>query len=40
VWGYLNRDLQHPAMAKLKAWYDRTIPMAARGRPRIEGVSA
>ncbi len=32
VWGYLNRDLQHPALAPLEAWYDRTIPMEARGR--------
>jgi hypothetical protein len=34
VWGYLNRDLEHPALAPLKAWYDRTIPVEARGRPR------
>jgi N-acetylmuramate 1-kinase len=34
VWGYLNRDLEHPALAPLKAWYDRTIPMEARGKPR------
>jgi aminoglycoside/choline kinase family phosphotransferase len=35
VWGYLNRDLEHPALAKLKSWYDKTIPPEARGR--IEG---
>jgi aminoglycoside/choline kinase family phosphotransferase len=35
VWGYLNRDLEHPALAKLKSWYDKTIPRDARGR--IEG---
>ncbi|HEX3672634.1 MAG TPA: phosphotransferase [Rhizomicrobium sp.] len=34
VWGYLNRDLEHPALAPLKAWYDRTIPREARGKPR------
>ena len=34
VWGYLNRDLEHPALAPLKAWYDRAIPVEARGRPR------
>ncbi len=34
VWDYLNRDLEHPALAPLKAWYDRTIPMEARGKPR------
>jgi N-acetylmuramate 1-kinase len=35
VWGYLNRDLEHPALARLKSWYDKTIPREARGR--IEG---
>ncbi len=38
VWGYLNRDLEHPALAGLKAWYDRTIPRAKRGAP--EGLAA
>jgi len=35
VWGYLNRDLAHPALGPLKAWYDRHIPMEARGEPRV-----
>jgi hypothetical protein len=35
VWGYLNRDLEHPALAPLKAWYDRHIPIEARGEPRV-----
>jgi aminoglycoside/choline kinase family phosphotransferase len=30
VWGYLNRDLQHPALSPLKAWYDARIPMDVR----------
>src|SRR6185312_6805595 len=34
VWGYLNRDLEHPALAPLKAWYDRHIPREKRGRPQ------
>lgn len=34
VWGYLNRDLEHPALAPLKTWYDRTIPQEARTSPR------
>ena len=38
VWGYLNNDLEHPAMAGLKAWYDRAIPREKRGAP--EGVAA
>ena len=37
VWGYLNKDLEHPSMAKLKAFYDRAIPRETRGRPRVEG---
>ena len=37
VWGYLNHDLEHPALAPLKAWYDRTIPRERRGA--IEGVT-
>lgn len=32
VWGYLNRDLENPALTDLKRWYDRTIPPNARGR--------
>jgi hypothetical protein len=30
VWAYLENDLQHPALAPLKTWYDRNIPAAAR----------
>jgi aminoglycoside/choline kinase family phosphotransferase len=30
VWGYLESDLQHPALAPLKRWYDRRIPAEAR----------
>lgn len=30
VWGYLERDLQHPALHSLKAWYDTHIPARAR----------
>jgi N-acetylmuramate 1-kinase len=37
VWGYLGRDLEHPSLAPLKAWYDRAIPREKRGAP--EGAS-
>ena len=37
VWSYLGRDLEHPALAALKSWYDRTIPLDARGIPRNQG---
>lgn len=30
VWGYVERDLQHPALTTLKRWYDRKIPAEAR----------
>ena len=33
VWRYMARDLQHPMLAPLKAWYDRVIPDERR---RIE----
>ncbi|HEY5238438.1 MAG TPA: phosphotransferase [Rhizomicrobium sp.] len=40
VWGYLNADLQHPALSRLNAWYDRVIPMTLRAVPRLEKVPA
>jgi N-acetylmuramate 1-kinase len=30
VWGHLERDLSHPALAQLGAWYDRAIPKHRR----------
>jgi hypothetical protein len=30
VWGYLERDLAHPALAPVAAWFDRNIPDEAR----------
>ncbi|HWY63038.1 MAG TPA: phosphotransferase [Rhizomicrobium sp.] len=30
VWGNLERDLAHPALTGLRAWYDRTIPHGRR----------
>jgi aminoglycoside/choline kinase family phosphotransferase len=31
VWRHLQYDLEHPALARLRAWVDRQIPEAARG---------
>ncbi|WP_136163156.1 aminoglycoside phosphotransferase family protein [Sphingomonas flavalba] len=31
VWAYLERDLAHPALAPVKAWFDANIPAAKRG---------
>jgi hypothetical protein len=39
VWGHLARDLEHPSLARLKTWYERVLPRAAR-EGRIEGVAA
>lgn len=40
VWGNLSRDLEHPALAPLRAWYDRVIPKETRTSPRaLEQVS-
>ena len=30
VWGYLERDLRHPALAEVAAWLDVHVPAAAR----------
>ena len=36
VWNYLERDLAHPALTDLRAWYDRTIPAALRGLENMQ----
>jgi aminoglycoside/choline kinase family phosphotransferase len=33
VWGYLERDLAHPALAPVKRWFDANVPEAARTQP-------
>lgn len=33
VWRYLERDLAHPALAPVKAWFDANIPSNLRGDP-------
>jgi aminoglycoside/choline kinase family phosphotransferase len=30
VWSYLERDLAHPALAPVKAWFDANVPVEAR----------
>jgi aminoglycoside/choline kinase family phosphotransferase len=36
VWAYLERDLSHPALSDLRAWYDRAIPKAKRSLRAME----
>lgn len=31
VWNYLERDLRHPSLAPVRAWFDANIPTNARG---------
>ncbi len=31
VWGYLERDLSHPALAEVEAWFEANIPEGKRG---------
>lgn len=33
IWRYLARDLAHPELGALKAWYDRAFPEALRAAP-------
>jgi len=31
IWGYLERNLAHPALAPVRAWFDAHVPPEARG---------
>ncbi|UZK67901.1 aminoglycoside phosphotransferase family protein [Sphingomonas sp. M1-B02] len=33
VWGYLERDLKHPALKPVADWFDAHVPLAMRGDP-------
>ena len=35
VWTYLERDLQQPVLAPVKAWFDANIPADKRGDPIV-----
>jgi hypothetical protein len=37
IWGYLERNLQHPALAPVRAWFDDNVPAAARGHAWVGG---
>ena len=40
VWRYMERDLSHPALAPLRAWYDRIIPRETRSALNLNLVGA
>lgn len=35
VWRWIARDIEHKALAPMKAWFERHIPKPARGIPQI-----
>ena len=37
VWRLLEEDLRHPALARLKRWFDQTLPAERRIQPAPEG---
>ena len=37
VWAYLERNLAHPALAAVRAWFDANIPPAKRAAAWAEG---
>jgi aminoglycoside/choline kinase family phosphotransferase len=37
VWGYLERNLAHPALAPVKAWFDANVPADKRAAAWTEG---
>ena len=40
MWGLLERDLQHPALAPVRAWFDRNVPADKRAPAWTTGVAA
>ena len=37
VWRLLEEDLRHPALARLKRWFDQTLPVDRRTKPGPKG---
>jgi aminoglycoside/choline kinase family phosphotransferase len=37
VWSYLERNLAHPALAPVKAWFDANVPARCRAAAWLEG---
>jgi hypothetical protein len=40
VWGYLERNLAHPALAPVRAWFDANVPEEKRAAAWAEGAPA
>ncbi len=40
MWGLLERDLHHPALAPVRAWFDRNVPVEKRAAAWTTGLAA
>ena len=40
MWGLLERDLAHPALAPVRAWFDANVPASARAAAWAKGLPA
>ncbi|HYJ30658.1 MAG TPA: phosphotransferase [Allosphingosinicella sp.] len=40
VWSYLERNLAHPALAPVRAWFDANVPAEKRAAPWAESAAA
>ena len=40
VWAYLERNLAHPALARLRDWFDSNVPADKRAAAWLEGAAA
>jgi aminoglycoside/choline kinase family phosphotransferase len=40
IWGYVERNLRHPALARVRAWLDANVPPACRGDACVRAMAA
>jgi hypothetical protein len=40
MWGLLERDLQHPALGPVRAWFDRNVPRDKRAAAWTADIAA
>jgi N-acetylmuramate 1-kinase len=40
IWAYLERNLAHPALAGVAAWFDANVPSACRGGALVQRAAA
>jgi aminoglycoside/choline kinase family phosphotransferase len=40
VWSYLERSLEHPALAPVRAWFDANVPVEKRAAAWQQGMAA